>query len=578
MTGIRPHARIDPVPGEEQESVQTDRQGFARRNAIWIALVAASAWALLLRLVHLAYPTHYYLVSPDSHFFHWLAARLMAGEGPPPDARLGATYSVHSGLAYPTAYIAKAIASAFSLSPAESLDLVCKFLPPVLGLVSLVIVYVAASRIWGRRAGFFSAFAWGLMLPALFLGAAGMIDRDGLSALLMLLGALAFYFSKGWQFRVRGRDLGWLVAGLAVLAIEVMLYLEWSVVGAILLLGFVVLYFVARCIMEYLYRLKTEPRVRHRAIAALNQANWQSCAVVVAGNALMAAVLPGQVGYWATYLAGLLRARGQIAVVELQGIGPTDLLIYYFFLIPLVIALVIAARDVWRRRIACWFVFFVLLSVFSRRILILATPPAAMLSGVGLAFIWGWAKNGPGRQLRRLGTAVLVVLLVLMSFVYSTSIGADRVGTVHEDWQDALRYLREETPEDAIIMTQWTWGYRILDMGLRRPFVDGGYYGYDLGRLHDVGTAYATSEPSEAARVMAKNGADYLVFSKSDSGSAPTILSWAGLSEYDSFPEDSLYARSTGGDFEADGGLEVVYRSEPDSEVVVLARNQGGQP
>jgi hypothetical protein len=59
------------------------------------------------------------------------------------------------------------------------------------------------------------------------------------------------------------------------------------------------------------------------------------------------------------------------------------------------------------------------------------------------------------------------------------------------------------------------------------------------------------------------------------------MFRWARLrGEYkgaDEFPGDFLIMRSLNGKFESGGGLEVVHRSSPDSEVVILARNPSAQ-
>ena len=101
------------------EAIQARLPTLPRR---WLVLlsVGGGAYAFSLRCLHLINPHNYYMLSPDSFFFHWLAGRVMAGEGPPPDAPSGAIYTLHSGLAYPLAYIAKAISSIFNLTSADN--------------------------------------------------------------------------------------------------------------------------------------------------------------------------------------------------------------------------------------------------------------------------------------------------------------------------------------------------------------------------------------------------------------------------------------------------------------------------
>ena len=177
-----------------------------------LSLGVLAIYAFLLRCLHLLDRDYYYMVSPDSYFFHWVARGVMAGEPPsyPPGAEN--TYILHSGLAYPMAYIAKAISYVFNLSSVDSLDLVCKLLPPLLAVISMLVIFLAASKIWGRRVGLLSAFAWAAMSNVVFLGLAGNVDRDGLSILLLMSGAFLFYFSRGWHFYIGHRDVWWIAA------------------------------------------------------------------------------------------------------------------------------------------------------------------------------------------------------------------------------------------------------------------------------------------------------------------------------------------------------------------------------
>lgn len=538
-----------------------------------LAAIGIAAYAVFLRCWHLFNPHNYYVLSADSYFFHWLARRIMAGEGPPPDMRSGAIYTLYTGLAYPLAYIAKAVESVFNLSSAESLDIVCKFVPPLLGIISMVILYLVVRRIWNRKVGLFSALAWAAILYAVFVGAAGYIDRDGLSMLLIMLGALAFYLSKGWHFKVGSRDLGWVVAALVVLCMEALLYLEWTFMGPLLLLVVIVVYFLVKFLFSYIGLGNTEQLVVTRLKGAAREANWLAFAAIIIVNIVVIALSQGATS-WLVLTTGLVQAQGNIQVEELRGLSLETLLFSYgFFLIPIAFGLYVA----WKKRsdgaifFTCWFLSLLILSLFASRVLFFATPAAAVLSGLGLAFLWDWRGGGQYQMWKKVGVAVLLVLLILVSSSMVPSMGLSSLNAVDEEWQDALTYLRQETPQDALIMTQWGWGFWILDLGQRKPVMDNGFYGYDDQRMHDVGVSYVTTDPSEAVQMMRKYNAGYLIFSKLDLNFTGIIMGWAGLDvKADAFPEDSLVARTLSGEFESGGGLEVVYRSVPQGEVVIL--------
>ena len=554
----------------------------------WILLlsvvVVLVAIVFLIRCLHLFDANHYYIVSPDSNFFHWLAGRVMAGQGPPLDSTPGglSIYTLHSGLAYPLGYIAKAVSSIFGLSSTDALDLVSKFLPPFIGVISIFLIYLFAARICNRRVGLLSALAWAVMLHPILFGAAGYLDRDGLSMLLFMAGAFLFYLSGIWHIKVRGRDVGWLIAGAGALVMEALLYLEWGVVGPVLLLAVIVAYFVVRFLLEYLGRMETESDIRRRLSASIGKVNWRTFALIIGVNVVVAGLNFHQAASWWDIAISLVQAKGNTTTAEEVGVGPADLTAYQFFLIPMVLGFYVAWKERAERGIffSGWFICLLVLAIFAKRVLLYAAPAACLLSGVGLAFLWDWVSQGQFIMIKRVGMAVLLGVALVLAFASAYSLASGGTMAPDREWKDALAYLRDETPQNSVIMSQWSWGYWILDLGQRRPLMDNGYYGYDSDRLRDVGLAYSTNDPAEAAQLMKKYGANYLVLAKPDLKVASTIMLWAnvGAAGQSYFPYDSLVVRSLNGEFESGGGLQVVYRSAPDSEVVILGLTQPESP
>ena len=558
--------------------------GFFRQRSVWIALAILAAGAFCLRCLHLLDPNHYFIISPDSYFFHWVAGRVMEGQGPPPGAS-ETNYFLHSGLAHPLAYISKAVSFVFNVPSAEALELVCKFLPPVLGVISLILVYMVAVKLYNRRVGLFSAFAWALMIQAIFIGAGGYLDRDGLNVLLMMIGAFAFYFSVGWRLVLGGKDIGWLAVGLAILALEAMLFLQWHIIGAALLLAIIGIYAAVQILRGIIISRQSKPGIGLISAFTARGISWRALAVIISGNIVVIVAVwtwnPNQIESWFRLAIDMFIAKGEGGgVQELQGISLRDLLIYSFFLVPMAVAL----YQTWKRPnnaailLWCWFLLMLILSLFAKRNLIYGVPAACLLSGIGLAFIWEWRARGGLQTMKKVSAVALILVMVFVSFISATSLGTAGALAPDTDWLDGLDYLRNETPADAVIMTQWGWGYWILDLGQRTPVVDNGYYGRPSSKLSDVALVYMTTSAVEAVRLMEKYGADYFIFARSDQNHARTIMSWADPEEErQEFPADSLVERVLRGDFESEDRLEVVHRSAPNSSVVILRLNQSGE-
>jgi hypothetical protein len=551
-----------------------------RLSGKWVVLlsiVAVAGIAFLTRCLHLFDSNYDYIVSPDSNFFHWLANRVMAGQGPPADAVSTPNYYLQSGLAYPLAYISKAVSSVLGISSPDALTLVAKILPPFIGLVSAITIYLFASKVWNRRVAFFSAMTWALLLTPVVLGSAGFLDRDGLSMLLFMSGAFLFYFSGIWHIRVRDRDVGWLIAVTGVLVIQGLLYLEWGYTGIVFLLAVITTYCLARFVLEYLDHMDSEPGMRRRLAASIRVVNWRAFVFILLIDGLVVGFNFNHLPSFFASATGVVQARGMLNTAEEMGLSVGDLMSYQLFLIPMVVALFLA----WRKRaegnifISCWFIVLLLLAILSRRILLYASPAACLLSGVGLAFLWDWVQQGLYHPFKRFGMAALVVVALVSSFSFAFSFASTPGMSPSRGWQDAMAYLRNETPADSVVVSEWGWGYWILDLGQRRPLVDNGFYGYDLERLRDVGLAYYTADPAEAAGIMKKYGASYLVFAQDDLDIPSTIMGWANVGQgLGNFPGNSLVVRSLNGDFESGGGLEVVYPPVPEADVVILGLTQ----
>jgi len=561
--------------------IQPRVSGIAKHYAPLI-LIALAVFAIFLRCSRLLDTTRYYIFGTDSYFFHWVAQRVMDGQGPPPDTS-GANYTVHSGLAYPLAYLSKMVAYVFRVQDAQALTFMSKFLPPVLGVITLILIYLVVSKIWNRRVGLFSAFAWAIMLHTVFLGNSGLIDRDGLNILLFTIGALVFHMSRGWHFRVGKRDVAWLLAGLLILVVELLLYLEWVTHGAALLVLFLTIYVVLRLAMRYIALLRKEPNLARRIVAAGRAVDLRVFALIIVVNLVVIFLNYQQAHEVLQRILDIIRlSTGEgatgIASAETQGATLISLLVaYQLFIIPMALGLYVTVkyRNDWSVFFSTWLVFFLLAGVVAFRLLFFAAPAACVVSAIGLDYLWNWRRQGNSQLAKSVAFAVLLVLLFSISILLTSSMNSEYRTSANSDWQGAMTYLKDQTPEDAIVMTQYTHGYWILDMAQREPFVDPGYYASDAGKLQDVATAYATTDPSEAATIMTEREVSYLIFARHDLSVARFILSSSDLyTEYDAFPVDSLIARSINGEFVSGSGLSVVYKND---EVVILYLEQAGQ-
>ncbi|MCL0082557.1 hypothetical protein M1O14_02385 [Dehalococcoidia bacterium] len=562
-----------------------------------LAIGAIAAGGFAIRFLHLL-GDHYFILGVDSYFFFWLAEKILAGETPP--------MTWHSGLAYPLAYLARSISFLSGIPPTDALTIASKFLPPILGLISVIVIYLAVSAMYDRRVGIFAAFTMAFLPLAYFFQAAGYVDRDPLSILLIMSGAFAFYLLKGWQWRIGKLNAGWLLGGILVAGIGQLIYWQWVWVGRWLLLFVVAVFFVS-LLGRGLFGTR-QARSAHqkggqgfsrtmveRGISAVKESPWRLFLVVMglsglfelAGGGLRAfisrAAWSGQT--IAQHLPGVEDGVGfEMPIAELQRLTLSAVLGYYqFFLIPLIVGIFVALLRHRQGDLFClsWFLGLLILSLFAERILIPAIPAVCILSGIGLAFIFKhWSLRPILRYSQTFTTVVLIAVLFFSAIPGARAIGDGRMVAPNPNWQSALTFLREETPEEAVVISWWDFGYWILALGQRRPVVDGGFHGWCEERLRDIGLAYVTDDPYEVVRVMEKYGADYFVFSTMEMDIYGVIARTAfsgreDISRTDDLViENPLYGLFLWTDIRVKGPLEVAYRNP---EVVVLRIREGFQ-
>jgi len=366
--------------------------------------------------------------------------------------------------------------------------------------------------------------------------------------------------------------------------VQGLLYLEWGFEGAPIMLFVIFIYFVFKYILDYLSLRRSEPSVKRRLGLAVKKLDLRAFVLVVVIDLVIAGLNYHELGRSFHLVEGILVGHFRQVIIsnlydpygssEMMSMSFRDLFSFGFFTIPIVAGIYVALK---RRNDAIvfftsWFISLAFLSLFVYRLLFITLPAACVVSGVGMAYLWDMSRRVKVETWKKVGIVILLILLFLGSLLAAINMNGGGVLSPNRQWQHALAYLRDSTPEDAVVMSQWGSGYWILDVGQRRPFVDNGYYGWDLGRLYPVGLAYSTSNPDEAAAIMAEYGAEYLVFAKQDLDLARPIMAWAFLGkEHKEFPDESLVVRSLNGEFVEGGGLEVVFKND---EVVILALAQ----
>ncbi|MBA7600707.1 hypothetical protein ES703_07766 [subsurface metagenome] len=171
-----------------------------------------------------------------------------------------------------------------------------------------------------------------------------------------------------------------------------------------------------------------------------------------------------------------------------------------------------------------WMVFMLIAARGAIRLFFVTTPFVCLSVGIfisGLASYYKKSKDDLGKML--LGILLVgVIIASLFSFtnLATASISQAKVTgpSAHIQWQQAMEWVRENTPENAIFLHWWDYGYWIQYLGKRPTLADGGHF-EGAFRDHLIGRYLLTTPyPETALSFMKTNNASYLLIDPTDLG------------------------------------------------------------
>ncbi len=138
----------------------------------------------------------------------------------------------------------------------------------------------------------------------------------------------------------------------------------------------------------------------------------------------------------------------------------------------------------------------VFMSFSGVRYLLQLSVPVVLSSSIALSFIWGrLARGSPGRK-----TVALIGIILFMVPVYYTAERENKADAAIEgDWWDALQWVKANTPEDCVVISDWENGYWIESIAKRKSIMNGGHY--DLyWRILKFGKIMETTDENTAVK------------------------------------------------------------------------------
>ena len=146
-----------------------------------------------------------------------------------------------------------------------------------------------------------------------------------------------------------------------------------------------------------------------------------------------------------------------------------------------------------------WLGFGVVLMKSRRRFTEIAVLPAAVLAGLGVGFVVRLLEGRKAR-IRIPAAAVLSLGICVPMFLGSWAVAWNEKPSATDSISNAMTYIRETQPEDAVIGSWWDYGYFMQYASRRRVIFDGGYTGGDGFYL--LGHALLTDDPAQMTGIF----------------------------------------------------------------------------
>ncbi len=179
-----------------------------------------------------------------------------------------------------------------------------------------------------------------------------------------------------------------------------------------------------------------------------------------------------------------------------------------------------------------WTLFMLISARGAIRFFFLLTPFACFSAGFFLVNITKYAKKSKDDLIKMI-LFIIVIIAILGSlvsvagipgssqfpgFIKISKIQAENSGlSADVQWQNAMKWVRENTPKDSIFVHWWDYGYWVQYLGERPTVTDGGhavgFWDHLIGRY-----ILTTPNPEAALSFMKSHDVSYLLIDKTDIG------------------------------------------------------------
>jgi len=177
------------------------------------------------------------------------------------------------------------------------------------------------------------------------------------------------------------------------------------------------------------------------------------------------------------------------------------------------------------------------------RLFFMISPMLIIISSFVPVKLWVSLKNKKDDLAKLFTGIVLIVSLILMigtfaSYSAQTSDIAKNIvpSSYNQQWQKAMFWVKENTPNNSIFVHWWDYGYWVQTLGERPTVTDGGHpqdwYDYTTARY-----LLTTQKPETALSLMKTHNVSYLLIDSTDLGKYTAYSSIGSDSSGDRFSQ-----------------------------------------
>lgn len=171
-----------------------------------------------------------------------------------------------------------------------------------------------------------------------------------------------------------------------------------------------------------------------------------------------------------------------------------------------------------------WMIFMLIAARGAIRFFFFITPFACFSAGLIINDIFKYVKDRKDELLKMIIGILAILILVgalfsLNNFVASSYNQAKNLGpSANAQWQKAMQWVRENTPNDSIFLHWWDYGYWLQSLGERRTVADGGHAEGSFQDHLNGRYVLTTPNPDTALSYMKSHNVSHLLIDSSDLG------------------------------------------------------------